>query len=124
MVSNVSAQQQVASNQNNPYAGMFQASMANDFFGSQVFGTNPVNYNRPINSNPTNAASAILAQYQMSTGGGSSNYMDDYILATTVANQMSGGANNVLLSTYTNFSQNDIFANQLFGATGGRGYCC
>ncbi|MCR5266343.1 MAG: hypothetical protein K6E29_07095 [Cyanobacteria bacterium RUI128] len=120
MVSNVSAQQQVAANQNNPYANM-GTSMANDFFGAQLFGTNPAGYNQPINPNPTNAASAILAQYQATAGGG--NYMDDYALAMTVANQMSQGANNVLMSPYTSFTENDIFAGQLFGPNPYGCYC-
>ena len=113
-------------NSYDPYGGMFKPSMAGDFLGRQIFGPGgmlPQSVPAQTNTQPTNTASAILQQYRTATGATSgNNYMQNYMQAVNIANQMSQYGN-TLYSPYTGFTQGDIFASRIFGPGGtGLGY--
>lgn len=98
----------------NMYANAFSTPMANDYFGSQVFGTNPFGYQQqsaPIfESAPNNIASALVQEYANSQYTSSIPTLQDYAQATQIANMFAG--QNAMMTPYTSFTQNDIFAQQ------------
>ena len=108
-----------AGNQAYPQMPNFAPAMANDFFGTQIFGNNV--YNKPQQQTytaPTNTASLILQNHinANSTAQTESNTpptMEDYALATQIANMYSG-ANTPALLQNNHFISNDIFAQQVY----------
>lgn len=117
MVTNVQAYN-YAGTQGSQQFPNFAPAMANDFFGSQIFGGVGYNQQQPTYTPPTNAASAILQQYMYETNAsqGVNNTpptMEDYAMATQIANMYSG-ANTPSLFQNNHFMQNDIFAQQVF----------
>lgn len=107
----------VSSNAANSTANMYTTSfvpqMANDYFGSQVFGSNPFGYqqNRPnFTSAPNDLASSLVQQYAGANNAQAAPTMQDYVYATQVANMFANQT--ATLSPYTSFTQNDIFAQQ------------
>ena len=98
----------------NPYG--LNLSMANDYFGSQYFGSV---FNRASNSPsflsqaPRNSASALLQAYAKANGGANigAPTAQDYYLATQIANQFAN--NQYMISPYSSFFQNDMFAQKL-----------
>lgn len=103
MTTNISA-----ANVTNPYT----MSMANDYFGAQVFGTNPFGTQPQYNfgGNPNDIASALVQQYAYSNGA-TAPTMQDYAMATQIADMYSN-PNMAMISPYTSFTQSDIFAQQ------------
>ncbi len=103
MTTNISA-----TNFTNPYT----MTMANDYFGSQVFGANPFGAQPQYSFEgaPNDVASALVQQYAYSTGG-TAPTMQDYAMATQIADMYSN-PNMAMISPYTSFTQSDIFAQQ------------
>ncbi len=121
--------------QQNPYLTMSQTSMANDFFGSQAFGTTPIFAQAQVGTvTPSinklgegsgSLASIILQNYYASKNGISgsaiqnnqaANFMrtptvQDYYTATQIANVFAN--NTPLINPNTNFFEKDMFAQQL-----------
>jgi len=96
----------------NPYSFM-NTPMANDVFGSQIFGSNPFNYQQQptFTTPPNDLASALVQQAVGANGTSGAPTMQDYYQATQVAN-MFMNPSNMTMSPYTSFTQNDIFAQQ------------
>lgn len=115
MTANVSPALTNGYNTNNIYAQIGQPSMANDFWGSQIFGTNPFGYqqNQPMfTSEPNDLASLLVQQHAGASNVQTAPTMQDYMYATQVANMFANQT--AMLSPYTSFTQNDIFAQQTF----------
>ena len=99
----------------NMYTNSFVPQMSNDFFGSQIFGSNPFGFqqNQPaFTSGPNDLASLLVQQATASNNVSTAPTMQDYVYATQVANMFSNQT--AMLSPYTSFTQNDIFAQQAF----------
>ena len=126
----------VQSNQNSLYNIPMGLTMANDFFGSQAFGKQTVQQNTPLANEtpsvfveePKNEASAVLQAYMNETNLANQKQQNtyntqkatqtnnippatvqDYIAATQIANQFAN-SNNILISPYDAYHQNDFFA--------------
>ena len=94
----------------NPYG---LSGMANDYFGSQIFGNTPsvfggINATR-FSTAPNDLASQLVQEHAGAMGYGMPT-MQDFYTATQIANMFSNDP--ALLSPYTSFTQNDIFAQQ------------
>ncbi|DAA96524.1 TPA: hypothetical protein CPT80_04275 [Candidatus Gastranaerophilales bacterium HUM_9] len=87
--------------------------MANDVFGSQVFGSNPFGYQQQptFTTAPNDLASALVQQAVGGSATNSAPTIQDYYQATQVAN-MFMNPNSMSMSPYTSYTQNDIFAQQ------------
>ena len=110
--------------------------MANDYFGSQAFGNDTATQSQPVAqetpsvfiTEPTNEASAVLQTYMNETNSADQKQqntnntqnatqtnnippatMQDYIAATQIANQFAN-SNDILISPYDAYHQNDFFA--------------
>ena len=101
----------------NPYG---LSGMSNDFFGSQIFGNTPSIFGGANNPRFTKAPNDLASQLVQEHAGAMGNMgygaptMQDFYTATQIANMFSN--NPAVLSPYTSFTQNDIFAQQyMFG---------
>lgn len=97
----------------NAYATSFIPQMANDYFGSQIFGSNPFGYqqNQPRFTTASNDfASLLVQQHAGAANVQTAPTMQDYVYATQIANMFANQT--AMLSPYTSFTQNDIFAQQ------------
>lgn len=117
MTTNVSSNVGATTNVNstvsmNPYSFM-NTPMANDVFGSQIFGNNPFSYQQQpkFTTPPNDLASALVQQAVGANVANSAPTMQDYYQASQVAN-MFMNPSNMSMSPYTSFTQNDIFAQQ------------
>lgn len=117
MTTNVSSNVGATTNVNstvsmNPYSFM-NTPMANDVFGSQIFGNNPFGYKQQpkFTTPPNDLASALVQQAVGANVVNSAPTMQDYYQASQVAN-MFMNPSNMSMSPYTSFTQNDIFAQQ------------
>lgn len=99
----------------NMCTNMYGTTMANDYFGTQVFGSNPFGFQQPqvaFTTAPNDLASMLIQQHANSSNASSAPTMQDYVSATQIANMFSN--QNATLAPYTSFTQNDIFAQQSF----------
>ena len=117
MTTNVSSNVGATTNVNstvsmNPYSFM-NTPMANDVFGSQIFGNNPFGYQQQpkFTTPPNDLASALVQQAVGANVANSAPTMQDYYQASQVAN-MFMNPSSMSMSPYTSFTQNDIFAQQ------------
>lgn len=98
----------------NMYTNAFSTPMANDYFGSQIFGSNPFGFQQQnqvcFTQAPNDLASFIIQQHASTNNASSALTMQDYVYATQVANMFAG--QNAAMTPYTSFTQNDILAQQ------------
>lgn len=110
MVANVSSANAKA---NNMYGLSYGPSMSNDYFGSQVFGNNTMNFqgnSATFSTQPNDLASALVQQYAGATNSTGQLTAQSYAMANQIANMYT--SNIPSLFSNTSFVQNDIFAQQ------------
>lgn len=112
MVANMSSVNAYA---NNMYGLSFGPSMANDYFGSQVFGNNSMNVQSsgPVFTKAPNDLASYLIQQHAAANNvtvQSQPTWQNYAMATQIADMYT--SNIPPLFSGTSFMQNDIFAQQ------------